>query len=409
MSYIPKNLQLFLNKLDGMSKNFIKVFPQNATSFTPGQIISVKLPSNSLVDLHSLHMMMRGSTTTSTSFAGFPKHTSSLIQRLDVYINNVQVGLQGLDQYGAAFSLLSGLVKSADKLSGDASVLEGGAEIAAPSANTTAVDLCINDWLGMLGGGMTRFIDTTFLGDVEIRITLAPAEVLAQTATTTGANYILAGVYFLLEQVSFENNLYAELVSRRLASGQPVVYPFKNWACVNAVSSSTSATVTFNVASQSVDALYATLRPSNYDSAGVVVNTSAGTSNYFAFTSDGVNTLMQYQINGRPFPTFQATPADAYALTRHALGGSSGNQLYANNIQSLARWRGGQFAFGVSLHHDSAEDERLISGLDTRGTNVPFVFQYSGGATSGGTKPFILVEMTSQLEVYAGRSLVFVQ
>src|SRR5689334_10643734 len=115
MSYIPKSLQLYLQSLEaGMSRNTIKLTPLNSSSgLVPGSIVSFKLPTNSLVDLHSLALMFTATTSaTSGTNVKLPQHTSSLIQRMDVLVNGVQCGLSGCSSYGDVFNVLANLTMS---------------------------------------------------------------------------------------------------------------------------------------------------------------------------------------------------------------------------------------------------------------------------------------------------------
>ena len=70
---LPGNLSYFLSRMQGVSTNYFKIFPNNTGTATPSKILRFELPSNSLLNLRSLQLMFSASTTGATAGQdGFP-------------------------------------------------------------------------------------------------------------------------------------------------------------------------------------------------------------------------------------------------------------------------------------------------------------------------------------------------
>lgn len=171
-------------------------------TFNSGETIIIRLPTNAIIDLHTLVLSMdagaftnlqttnAGVPTTSTPNADFPRYVQSLFRRVDVTAGGVQVGLGSLSDYGAVWSLLALNTLGQDKhnelskyeLAGELSqnnnlgpFYQGGQDY--PGLGTTATGvtpqaqgvvptgtsntiptqrLQCSNWLGVLGGNFMR-------------------------------------------------------------------------------------------------------------------------------------------------------------------------------------------------------------------------------------------------------------
>lgn len=390
--FIPKSLQFFLNRMAAFNKNTIKLQPLNRTSFGPGDQVVFRLPANAMVDLHSLTMLFKLSTTG----GGAPRHTSSLVQRVDVTANGVPLGLSGLADYASLYNIYMNLNAKQDMLL-ERNVLELGA--ATTTAAVAGKDCAITDWLGFLGGSYNRYLPLSILGTVEVRIQLAPGAVCPRTAPGTPATYALDGVSLVLETLSLDP-VYYQMLDRKLQSGEPIVIPFKNFASFASSGGAGSSQTTFSLATQCLDALWGVPRASGYDTGSEVV--AGGQAAYFAFNSLGSDTMFQWQIDSITYPQFLASPVDVYCLTKNALDAGGGNQGYANMVTDLADFKSNKFCHGLSLSLfcDQA-NERLASGLSTQGAMIPITWKVEGG--SGNHRTTVFAEMTSTVQVQAGQ------
>lgn len=51
---LPANLSYFLSRMQGVSTNYFKIFPNNTGTASPNKILRFELPSNSLLNLRSI-------------------------------------------------------------------------------------------------------------------------------------------------------------------------------------------------------------------------------------------------------------------------------------------------------------------------------------------------------------------
>ena len=63
MSSFNPNLAYFLQRLSGVSTNYFKLEPQNATTAVAGNIIRFTLPNNCLLNLNSIALMLNAKIT----------------------------------------------------------------------------------------------------------------------------------------------------------------------------------------------------------------------------------------------------------------------------------------------------------------------------------------------------------
>lgn len=99
VSVYPKHMSYFCKRLAGFSKNTVRLNTQSSTTVNQNGIISITLPSNTIVDLKSLAMFFEcvpevRETATGTTEADpvFPRFTTSLIERIQVSVGGVAVG-----------------------------------------------------------------------------------------------------------------------------------------------------------------------------------------------------------------------------------------------------------------------------------------------------------------------------
>ena len=132
---------------------------------------------------------------------------------------------------------------------------------AAAAANR---DHVIDTWLGFLGSAKPNFIDTSLLGNVRITITLTPGTELlcggAGTAEATERSYTVSDQNFSIDVISISDGIYDSMVDQMLASGRPIEVPFKNYFSYTSLQTNSGDQMNFNVASHSIDRLWATAR-----------------------------------------------------------------------------------------------------------------------------------------------------
>ena len=137
-------------------------------SASNGQIVTVDLPNNSIVDLSSFTMFFTGSTTTTAGSAIFSRNIETIIDRLEVEING-QLISSGCSMINQLYQILYDLQCGTDARNRRC-VLQNGNDItAAPTANQTNVPFMIQNWLGFISSAAPNHINTGILGNVRVR------------------------------------------------------------------------------------------------------------------------------------------------------------------------------------------------------------------------------------------------
>lgn len=412
MSSIPIQLSYGLSRLAGFSCNTQRILPLSTQTFNPTQVCVFRLPVNSTIDLHSLALHFTATSTTGV----LPVQASELIGRLEVLVNGATVFGSALLEYNSLSKLFHNLILGQDKVQEQAVYSTGtppatlAGYVAGNSGTTSsgAVPLIVDNWIGFLGGSYQRYLDTSILGAVEIRITWAPNAVITPlSAGTTAGTYQITQTELLVESIDWSDNWFQRSLQAALSSG-PLLIPFKGYAQFNYYSATGTGNLNASYATESLDAIYAFLRPSDYFSVGStasLANVSDG--HYFEFRSDSAN--HQVRVNNALMPQFPATTQECYTLMKNAVNGGGYNLGYVNVIGSQAVWNTGKFAFVQSLRYkDDSPLSKVASGLNTNQSQIPISWQFSGATQPGSINyaPTMLFETTSFLEVGAGQNIM---
>lgn len=409
MSGYPRNLSYFVRKLNNYSRNTFKLQTLNQSTASASQIITVDLPNNALVDLNTLAWYFEGTTTTSTNFAAFPRNIESLIERIEVEVNG-QLVSGGCASYNQLWNVVADTTFG-DDVTNRRKIMQSGSDAVAPSANQTSVPFTIVNWLGFLGSCKPEVLDTNLLGNVRIRITLASPSVLVSSATAaTGAAYSLANMFFSVDTISIDDGNFYNMHEQFLSKGGVYEIPFNNYYSFSQTSGASGA-LKFSLSTQSLNMVWATF-----------VNGSAGTpqaldaninnSSFFRRSGAGAGTngdgmRWQFNINNVYYPNYQLTNTqayqqmlNAYGLSQDTLGGGY------KGCDTLAKWNGRYWVAVDSFCHNTADDERFVSGIDTRGNVAQAFFEYSGFSDSATcTTGLVFAQTTSLLRVGAGRQI----
>lgn len=315
--------------------------------------------------------------------------------------------------------------------------------------------MVFDGFVGFLGGKFVRFLDTSITGAVEIRLRLAPLTAcwgpqVAQKSTdevlqgavsgidTRTGTYQLRNLYMMLDTISFTDDFYRQLLARRLIEGGSIVIPYDNYFSIQKYIGGTSDTVTFNVATQSLDYLIGTLRRSDYNTSpgtlglcevevnNGIVRSPSYNSNYYTFVSGASNDMTgnatyQWLVANALVPTWPADVNDVWMLNQAAM--DIANQISdVGNSETHYEFRRGKFAHIVAFNHH-AETEKFISGLDTRGASSNMQWMVNGlsqpnnwRTVTGGSPGTGKVEYnatvwaccTSTIEISAGQNITVI-
>lgn len=423
-SVLPPHLSFFMQRLQGVSTSHFKIFPQSSDNASAGKIIRFELPSNSYVNMKSLRFMFNVALT--GSGGRIPNDVSSFLERISIYAGGVLVqnGFQGYNVLTHAKAALLGskcnptlghpeicrLVSSHDK-----SALTASGALVNESYTSTDVQLCIDNWEGLLGSIEPSIIDTGLLPQITLEIQLSddavcPAADTADldidafasgaAATSASATYSLTNLALHCEVLGFATNVLDAVVEQRIASVGYLSLPFKNYFTTIASHNDTSR---FNVNSASWDKLWITYRDTNYSTQkqpirvsghkkkGAFVDDVAGQtaadidigipdydvggssvfnnnnekylSGYFNFsekspTTVQTNATYQLQINSASVPSYKMNMPEAYAMTVNSVGEGK-----CNHAMTLDQYRKHFFVQCYRFNLPNSEEQRLASGL----------------------------------------------
>lgn len=248
---LPSNFHHKLTVMQNYSKQPIRVLPVTGASVTSGAFTTFQLPVGCVLDLRTVALHFFGQTTQAdgtdmpaAQICGFPQHTACLIQNLSINVNGVNV--QNIPYYGWLYKLLSDFKTNYNSrmkqvgTNADPSLIldmtEAGVvtkyptyvNTASRSVNSFKRNYQINDWIGMLGSCEPSIIDTNLLGQVEIVIQWASADVLWVSPTLAGVNYKLDSLELWVDKLDFKDDRYFA-IAQQLLEGSGLSIPYKNY------------------------------------------------------------------------------------------------------------------------------------------------------------------------------------
>ena len=253
----PSNLRYLVERLVGYSRNTFHLQTLNQTSATAGQIVTVDLSSNSVCDLNTFTMFFKGSTTTTAGFAVLPRNCETILERVEVEANG-QIIQVGSSMYNQLWQIIADTSIGEDVTNRRRRILQGASDIAAaPSANQTNVQFAIQNWLGFLGSVKPSILDTSLIGNVRLRLTLAQPVILAKSPTCTGENYSLPDIFFTVDTLSIDDGVFYQMHQQFLSSGGMYELPFHQYLAFTSTGGM-SQTTKFSLSAQSLNRCWAT-------------------------------------------------------------------------------------------------------------------------------------------------------
>ena len=462
-------LSYFANQLSGFSTNTFKILPQGKTDgIVAGDILTINLPSNSIVDLHSFQLHLKAVVAGTT--ARLPNGISSLIQRVEILAGGVQLA-QGVQYYNTLVKLKEALCESmANPVAGHPDIIrrvnpldgilidDDGADpestgVTAGFLAATDSPFVIDHWEGFLGTAAPRYLDLSLLPDVQIRLYMASNTVLTACATNaqgnallgvvdgsawtdstvgTAATYTVSNVFATCELISLADVTYDNMLTEMMAQQSFLEVPFKAYYCFSQGHNGSSR---FQVSSQSIDRIWsgwqysgtskvgseATGRKYNFTAQaapipimGYVPNppllekhgatTEKFTAAWECFQQPVTGMEMQYQLNGAMIPQAPMTSAQLLPFSGHNLPPGK----YVSDKLSMAQYLKSNFVQCLRLNMAGSEDGRILSGIDSRSANLQGLLNTTGTAIAETYNTFIAVETTATLRIMPGRAVSIV-
>ena len=214
--YIPPSMSYFVKKMSGVGLNTIRLTNLSNTTAACGDTIRVRLPSNSILDLSSFTMYMTATTT--GNYTTFPKLTQSLIQSVRVNINGQTISGGSNNEYGVLYNIGSRLQQNAHHIK-MLSLCHSGNDVATPTANMTSKQLVIDDWIGFMSS-LPHYFHTGIVGECIIEIVLNQNNCLPASAASVACVLALSNIYFTMQVLTFDNDLYSKILETKLMNGE---------------------------------------------------------------------------------------------------------------------------------------------------------------------------------------------
>jgi len=469
--FIPENVRYMVDSMSNYSTNTFRLESVSASTAQAGRVISVNLPSSSLLDLASFRMHMDvtcsgpanpAAPLANEVYAKLPQNAAqSLIQRVETSINGIAVN-QGLNQYGAAYNLKQ-LAKgnvprnaSVDRACSGAEIDTNDPTPAAGSAGVEAESLVVQDWLGLFSEHSSRWYCGDLFGQVQVRITLAPNSVLipkvfgvpmetplanaTQVANAAAMTYLVDNIYFTIQSSSL-NMAYNRMLRERLEADSYLPLNYREYYNFSQGNISTgSQTTAYSLSAASIDRVYQTQRDSNYQTTGVVAlqlpNSAVGSpafcANAFRFRSfnswnAGVN--QKLAGNFRQRSSYNNIQQPQYLQD---IMGCLCNVGYGQNkvgmdgegtmVSSRESFNDGRFLATTLYSHPTRYGVGVKSGADSRGINSSLTYETQGQLIppagnpavfpldqhSGSAETFVVVECTSEIRCGIGKDVTII-
>jgi len=326
--YIPPSMSYFVKRLSGVSTSTVRMTNLSQTSASAGSTIKIKFPTNAIVNLSSFTMYAYGYLT-GTNAACWPKLSQSLIGQMRVSIGGQMISGGNCQEVGVLYNIGSRLQQSEPQtsmlrlqhLGSDCELTTGTATATYYTGGDVSRrdPIVIDDWPFFLSA-TPRYLHTGILPEMIVDIVLAPNAVLG----SAGATYTLDNIYFTIEVIQFDNDLYSKILETRLANGDTIEIPFMD---AHYIIKPASNIIETQVSANAINKLFVIPRATNSATTQAVpVN---GLTKPFIFTAVSSGTAgvfrniaktAYWSIDNKMYPQQPATVPELYQMTLDAFG-----------------------------------------------------------------------------------------
>jgi hypothetical protein len=437
MQVVPREVAFAVAKLDSYNCNTFRLETNGATSAGPSSIVTLSLPANAVLDLRSFKVHLDVYTTgdasgTNAVYGKLPADTSSLISSVEVYASGIQIS-SGFSEYNTVSRINKLCNTSRDRDGSIDSTLSHGMISSTDALDVVSIIFKPN--IGLFAESSTRYLPTSIVGDISVRITMAPASGLCykETGLTIGTAFSDASVRASAAMCSYYCNsihatvstvtlgsAYEAMLLDRLTREDYLSVNFKEYYSFSLHGSSGAKDVRFSLSASSIDRIYTVMRDSNYQTAGIKTQKYLGASladsscsNALHFRSYNSEALVkgslkyQYSVNNVQHPQYQADVLDAvHELSTLAKPGNG------NMICFMTDWNIGKAIIPLQLC--MTQPIKVMSGYNSRGNNTQFSVSLQGivvpvpdvaAQISSTIITLVVVETTAQLRIGGGRQI----
>ena len=454
----PDNFHSMLKELDNYSKQSVKFLPDRVGTVSAGDTIKCTFPKGSLVDLRSFNMYYKGTAVgvgANTQYQNrfFPRNSSSIISSIAISLNGQQI--ERIDKYSHIYNLLwdyscslennmtaKNSLQNTDPSYKTTLAADGTVATYRTNANTaadqsdTSKQFCITTWLGMLGTSSAEILDLATMGDLTLEIRFEPSTILWKSAVpATGAvaapvaaSYTLSDIYFTVNRITFQNDVYLALQSSKLSSegGIPIAFKTYNHQTTDATTAAKAINMSFNINAQRLNKIICTCIPTNYNTEAVLQLDLAKTylealttnpaqsgthdlfnqSIYFKKDGNGISTSL-FEINNIATTPYPLTMPEVFNADMEALNIKEdlNNGMHAG-CYDLNAWKKYYFCHIISLEHRMTTSDFWVMGYDGRNSSINCKWSTvpEAGAV-GQVYPTIFAEITKLIQVNHGQQI----
>jgi hypothetical protein len=456
--YLPESIMYAVGEMKEVSRNQFKIFTTSADTASAGKIVQFSLPENCLIDTKSVKMFMDVAcqgvidasappVPTDDIFAKLPNYSSTLISRMEIYANGQQLSA-GSSLYGTIAQVLRLSESNINKDNSTDRTLQHSYIDGAQADDDET--LCINEWVGFMGQGSTRYLNLGLIGSVTVRLTFSPNSVLVPLqrgqnvgdnfttanalANAQGISYSVSNMYFLCDTLSLDP-LYNDLLRERLEQGGLAVnYPEMYSFSLDGIQASPnqSAQLRFALSSGCITKCFATYQDSNANGViGVPAHNlpaasgvAAQIANCLRFRSYSGQTVKagtanwEWVVNNVKYGQFRASWFNGLANLAYAQ-----DKVDVDNsgclVTSKPEYNDGKFVYPLLLEMPTGRGVAIQSSFSSRGINSQMVFAGNSLVVppasvspdlnnSGSASCFVVASTVAQLRIQLGRDLLVV-
>jgi hypothetical protein len=378
------------------------------------------------------------STSSNAIYAKLPADSSSLIQSMELYAGGICIS-QSFSEFNTVSRVKKLIHSSRDRDGSVDGTLSHGA-ISTTDA-VEQVSIVFKPTIGLFAESSTRYLNSGLVGDISVRLTMAPRSVLcykeatvamggdftdaAARAAALNTTYSVTSVHATIDTCTLGDQ-YERMLLDRLASEDSLNVNFCEYYTYALKSTTGNAhDVRFSLSASSIDAVYTVFRDANYETQGIKTQTYSGAlfsdancSNYLHFKSYNSSTTArgslryQYQVNNVQHPQYPADVLDATSdlimLTdQHSMAGRG------NMISSLADFGAGKCILPLVLNMPS-NGVAVQSGYNSRGNNTQFSVSITGqtlpavdddSQVTAALSTLVIVQTTAQLRIGGAKQI----
>ena len=297
---LPRSFQFFANALAGVERTRVRVEPQAGSTVKHNGTISFVLPSNSIVDLSTLELRgqfkFSNAVSTDSNQMRYVPQTHTLFNRQLWRLGGQSVSGQSHNNYGQVFEAmrrccvsesyeqsnyneysqvpvaflnhLNAGTDQEDRLVGTKSELL--------ASDTQARNIVYKAWGGLATATNAENFDTSIFGELRLELQAAGTQIIVEQSDAAivdaDVQWQLDNVYCVVDVISFNTDVYDQLMSAYLANDGQLLVPFNE---ITSQVSAISNSVKFNVSTQSLDTLCFAFLVNGYN-APTRINSTSG-------------------------------------------------------------------------------------------------------------------------------------